>query len=112
VNSEARFCRQEILPEIGPSGQALLQKASLRLPQSAPELSRQVALCYAERAGIVRVTEDGTPEPGAWGSAPWLAAFRHSPAAEVALGATLALDAMQQALSLHSEESRTESAVS
>jgi hypothetical protein len=96
-----RFCRQEILPEIGASGQARLAAQVLHLPSEASEFVRELASNYAQRAGLgPAVSAPGLDSVGADQADPWLEAFRHEAPRAVALASSLVLGAMHKALDL------------
>lgn len=114
MSAEGRFCRQEILPEIGAAGQARLATAPVAIPRDCPELAREFATLYARRAGLggailpsdAVARSDGTLEA----ASPILQVFVHPTPRALAQGAELALEALRNALGLPPPHS-TESAV-
>lgn|GEM_PF-1520248 len=96
-----RYCRQEILPEIGSTGQARLGAYVLSIPPEVGEFVRELAANYALRAGFSGVLPTTLPEPRATHDVgPWQKAFRHEAPQSVALASSLVLSAMRDALEL------------
>jgi hypothetical protein len=105
VSSKSPFCRQEILPEIGPSGQAALSEAELRLPEGGSAFVCRIAESYATRAGVSKQRRTREVKSDSE-LAPWMGSLRHASAREIGAGATLALASMRSALGLVSELSQ------
>ncbi|MBX3201323.1 MAG: hypothetical protein KF894_24520 [Labilithrix sp.] len=98
AEQERRFSRQTRLAEIGPSGQARLAAARVRLggPGFAGEIERR----YVVAAGLQLAADDPTVDPDAIDRAADVRTLelRHEAAREVAAGALRALAAVRAAL--------------
>lgn len=91
---EPRYSRQIILAEVGLSGQARIEQASLLLPAELGLSAREMARRYARAAGLSG-PEMTSSRPGLTRLA---RGFRHEPSRAIAEGALCALDSIQEAL--------------
>lgn len=90
----SRFARQSILREVGPLGQAAIERASLVLPAGLDPNVAEIARAYGEGAGLKSAVEGSVAS-----SAPsWFPALTHEAPAQVAAGALLALSSIHGAL--------------
>lgn len=90
----SRFARQIILREVGPTGQAAIERAPLVLPVDLPPVVAAIARAYGEGAGLRSAPADSKADP----APSWFPALRHEAPAHVAAGALLALGAIRKAL--------------
>lgn len=91
----SRFARQIILREVGPGGQAAIERSSLGLSQDLHPFVAEIAIAYGEGAGL----QSAPPNAERTEVPDWFPPLVHEAPAQVAAGALLALKAIREALS-------------
>ncbi len=89
----ARLSRQSRLPEVGEEGQARLVAATVHVPREGLAADLTARYLSGAGVGVQRDADDVGAPPGP----PWAVSL-HPAAAEVALGAWRALEAIRRAL--------------